>query len=155
MAGRYARTTTVSVAQSRAELETVLERYGADQFAYSTEAGMAQVGFRIRGLYVRLRVPMPLKDAREFALTPTGRIASEGARLDAWEQACRQRWRALVLVVKAKLEAAEVGISTLEREFLADTLLPDGRTVADAIVPQIADSYLTGKMPPLLAGAID
>ena len=46
----------------------------------------------------------------------------------AWEQACRQRWRALLLIIRAKLEAAEAGISTLETEFLANIVLPDGRT---------------------------
>lgn len=150
MAGKYARTTTVTAAQSQTELESVLERYGADQFAYSKETGRVQIGFRIKGLYVRLDIPMPLKDDREFALTPTGRIAAEGPRREAWEQACRQRWRALVLVTKAKLEAAEVGISTLEREFLADTLLPDGRSVGELVMAEIADAYLTGRQPQLL-----
>ena len=35
-----------------------------------------------------------------------------------WEQACRQRWRALALVIKAKLEAIDAEISTFEEEFL-------------------------------------
>jgi hypothetical protein len=30
------------------------------------------------------------------------------------------------------------------------TLLPNGRTVGEEISPQIAESYQTGKMPPLL-----
>lgn len=150
MTGKYARKTNVPVAQSRAELEAILEKYGADKFAYSTEAGLVQVGFRIKGLFVRLDIPMPRPDDREFKFTPTGMIAAESTRKLQFEQAQRQTWRALVLVVKAKLEAAEIGISTIEREFLADTVLPNGETVAESILPQIAVSYLTGEQPPLL-----
>ena len=65
----------------------------------------------------------------------------------------RQRWRALVLIVKAKLEAIEAGISTLEREFLADIIMPNNQTVGQWLAPQIEQVYLTGKMPPLLPGA--
>jgi hypothetical protein len=68
----------------------------------------------------------------------------------AWEQACRQRWRALALVVKAKLEAVECGISTFEEEFLAWMMLPDGSTVGDRMLPQLETAYRTGQMPPLL-----
>lgn len=55
----------------------------------------------------------------------------------AWEQACRQRWRALSLCIKAKLEAVAAGITTFEHEFLAHFLTGDGRTVGDHIIPQL------------------
>lgn len=151
MTGKFASKTTVPVQVSRAEVEVLLEKYGADEFAYGTEAGKAQIGFRIRGVLVRLEIPMPLRDDPAYRLTRTGRIAAATVAQQAWEQDCRQRWRALVLVIKAKLEAAEIGITTIEREFLSDTILPDGRTVATALLPQIAASYQTGAQPPLLA----
>lgn len=56
-------------------------------------------------------------------------------------QAERQRWRALFLVIKAKLESVESRIATFEEEFLAHIVLPDDRTVADHIVPRIAQVY--------------
>jgi hypothetical protein len=59
----------------------------------------------------------------------------------------RRRWRAMLLVIKAKLEIVATGSSSFEREFLADILLPDGSTVGDVAVKQIADSYKTGGMP--------
>ena len=58
--------------------------------------------------------------------------------------------RALLLVIKAKLEAVHQGISTLEREFLADTIMPDGQTVAEWAEPQLAKAYESGQMPKLL-----
>ena len=64
-----------------------------------------------------------------------------------WEQAQRSRWRALLLVIKAKLEAIDAGIATFEDEFLAYTMLPGGETVGEWIAPQLDDVYATGVMP--------
>ena len=83
--------------------------------------------------------------------TPTrGTIRSPAQQEEAYEQAVRQRWRALALVVKAKLEAVEAGISIFEREFFSDIVLPDGRTVGEYVLPQVEESYRSGLMPPLL-----
>lgn len=51
---------------------------------------------------------------------------------------------------KAKFEAIETGISTIEREFLADLLLPDGRSIEQFIIPQLQRAYERGGMPRLL-----
>lgn len=67
-----------------------------------------------------------------------------------WEQACRQRWRALALVIKAKLEAVESGISVFEDEFMANIVLPGGRTVSEEVRPRIAAMYEGGPVQPLL-----
>jgi hypothetical protein len=67
-----------------------------------------------------------------------------------WEQACRQRWRALNLVVKAKLEAVESGIATFEDEFLAYTMLPGGATVGQWLTPQLDEVYRRGDLSSVL-----
>ena len=54
------------------------------------------------------------------------------------------------MIIKAKLEAADSGISTIEREFLYDIVLPDGKTVGEYMAPQIEAAYTTGEMPPML-----
>jgi hypothetical protein len=64
-----------------------------------------------------------------------------------YDQAVRQRWRALVLVLKAKLEAIESGISSFEDEFLAQTVLPDNTTVGGFMRPQLDRAYELGVMP--------
>ncbi|MBT9828162.1 hypothetical protein GPL19_19805 [Enterocloster bolteae] len=46
--------------------------------------------------------------------------------------------------------AEKAGISTVEREFLYDIVLPDGRTAGEWIAPQIEMSYQTGQMPAML-----
>ncbi|HWF01594.1 MAG TPA: hypothetical protein VG248_17460 [Caulobacteraceae bacterium] len=60
------------------------------------------------------------------------------------EQACRQKWRALALVIKAKLEAVSAGITTVEDEFLAQTMMGDGRTVGEVVQPQLEEHLRVG-----------
>ncbi|USA40258.1 hypothetical protein [Pelagerythrobacter marinus] len=147
---RYAKDTSVPVANSKAEIERILERYGADQFMSGWSADQAVIGFTMLGRQVRFVLPMPDRGDTEFTVTPTGRDRSADAAHKAWEQACRQRWRALALVIKAKLEAVESEISVFEDEFMANIVLPNGRTVSDEVRPRIAAAYDTGDMPNLL-----
>ena len=41
---------------------------------------------------------------------------------------------------------------TIKDKFLAQTVMPDGRTVSEWLRPQLEDAYASGKMPPLLPG---
>jgi hypothetical protein len=66
------------------------------------------------------------------------------------EKACRQRWRALALCIKAKLEAVEAGITQFEEEFYAHIVLPGGRTIYEETSEAVRVTYESGKMPPLL-----
>lgn len=145
---KYAQNTNVSSELSRLEIEKVLIKYGAENFAYATASGVAMIGFTMFERQVKFVLPLPKKE--EFSLTPTGRPRSENSTYDAWEQACRQRWRALKLVIQAKLEAVECGISVFEDEFMANIVLPGGQTVGDFMKPQIRDAYQLGTPPQLL-----
>jgi hypothetical protein len=148
---RYASGTDVSTDKSKAEIEKTLQRYGADEFCYATKPQAAMVGFRIKGRYVRICLPLPDPKSGQFTRTPgRGLVRTSDQAYAAWEQACRELWRALALVIKAKLEAVESGISTVEREFLADTMLPDGRTVGQSLEPLVQEAYDTGRMPSLM-----
>lgn len=147
----YAEKTSVSVSRTKADIEDLIQRYGADQFVSGYRDNMAVIGFSIAGRQIRFVLPLPDKSAREYWYTPgRGQRRTDEAAHTAWEQACRSRWRALYLIVKAKMEAVEAGISTIEREFLYDIVLPDGRTAGEWIAPQIEAAYQTGQMPPLL-----
>lgn len=149
---RYAQDTSVSVGKSRAEIEDTLTRYGADQFGYMTGANAAQVAFCFRGWTVRFRLPLP--DREQFRSTPTGRRRRSDADVaKAWEQACRQRWRALALAIKAKLEAVECGITTFEEEFLAHLVLPTGETMGQYALPRLEQVRRgEGEVPKLTFG---
>ena len=41
------------------------------------------------------------------------------------------------------------GETTIEREFLADMLTPNGQTVGQQAIPALARAYATGTMPAL------
>ena len=148
---RYAATTAVSSAKSRAEIEHVLTRYGADGFMYGWADNSAVVAFRMNNRHVKFILPLPDRNDREFTHTPERETERRPDQIEAvYEQAVRQRWRALALVIKAKLEAVESGITEFDEEFMAHILLPDGKRVGDHMEPQIVAAYETGKMPPLL-----
>ncbi|MCJ2127688.1 hypothetical protein [Methylobacterium sp. E-045] len=61
-------------------------------------------------------------------------------------------WRALFIILKAKLVAIDRGVSTVEQEFLAHVVLPDGQTVGQWFEPQLQLAFERGAMPtsPLL-----
>lgn len=148
----YAEGTTVSVERSKAEIETTVKRYGADQFSSGWHEAGGEIVFRRKGIYVRLFVPVP--PVADFKFDRNRRLRTERQRENAREAEERRRWRALCLVIKAKLEAVESQISTFEREFLADVVLPNGETVAGWVVPQIEAVYKSGAMPRSIAGLL-
>jgi hypothetical protein len=69
-----------------------------------------------------------------------------------FEQSIRQKWRALLLVIKAKLEAIDSGISTFEEEFMAHIVLPNNLTIAENLLPKLGEAYKTGIMPKNMLG---
>lgn len=146
---QYAATTSVSVEASRSEIERTLTRYGAESFMYGWDQQAAIVQFVAEERRIKFVLRLPDKDEPRFTRHSRGLRTPEAA-LKEWEQACRQRWRALALCIKAKLEAVESGISTFEDEFLAHTVLPDGSTAGEWLRPQVAEAYRTGAMPAML-----
>jgi hypothetical protein len=132
----YASNTTVDPTKSRGHIERELRRYGATGFAYGTEVGRAFIGFQTKDRRVKFILP----------LTPPQRCTPKQA-----DQFVRSRWRALLLSIKAKLEAVESGIETFDEAFMPHIVMPNGQTMAEHSLPYIRDAYSTGKMPPLLS----
>lgn len=147
----YAKTTNVSVAQSRAEIERLVTVRGARSFATGWESGAISVLFEMRDRRVRFYLPLPQPDDKQFALDGNRRPRTKEARVRAHEQAIRARWRALLLVIKAKLEAVESGVATFEQEFLANIIVPGGGTVGEWALPLLDEAYTSGApLPPML-----
>lgn len=150
---RYAQDTGVSTDQSKRDIERVLGRYGATAFGYLAEGDQVLVLFEIDKRRVGIRLPMPDRKSREITRTPVKGLWRDQDGIErTYEQAIRQRWRALLLIITAKLEAVKAGISTVEREFLADVMLPTGATVGQWVQPQLDEIYTSGTMPALLPG---
>lgn len=153
---RYAADTSVPVERSRAEIESVLIRYGADEFHTGWQDGRAMIAFRLKDLFIRFILPIPARSEKRFR-QKVDRHGYTKALTDiqaenAYQQEVRQRWRALLLTVKAKLEAVECGISTLEQEFLAFIVLPNQMTFGDWVIENALPQIRSGKMPLALTG---
>lgn len=128
----YAEHTKVPVEKTKGEIERAVTRYGASAFGSFTERDRAVIVFASQNRRVRFDLPLPVGDD----------VRSDKIR--------RVRWRALLLCIKAKLEAVASKIETFEEAFLSHVVLPDGTTVGTHVGPHIDEAYKTGQIPPLL-----
>lgn len=132
----YAKGTTVAPEKTRMEIERVLAKYGATDFGYMMRSDMATIVFAKSDRRVRFNLPLPQAGDRRG------------------EQLLRERWRALLLCIKAKLESVESRIETFDEAFLAHVVMPGGQTVYEHAREQIAIAYDGGRMdgPLMLEG---
>jgi hypothetical protein len=132
---RFAQDTEVPVSKSRGALEQLLQAAGAGQIVMGSDRPQRIIllMFSLAGRQIKLRASTerPLR------------------RCDV-EQLEREAWRGMLFIVKAKLEYIATGESSVEREFLANVVLPDGSTVGDDVLPKLAQAYEHGSLPPLL-----
>jgi len=150
---QYAARTVVSEENTKAEIESTLRRFGAEAFgsAWDGTGGTVHhlIYFKLGGQPYRITVPMP--EEKEFQYTPVRLVTrSPVEQRREWDQAKRQRLRALLLVIKAKLAAVEAGITTLEQEFFSNLMLPSGQTMSEWAGPQFRTMIAQGQMPPML-----
>jgi hypothetical protein len=131
MARRFAEDTGVPVGRSQDEVKDRLRRSGADRIAVYEDEETSAVVFTVQGRMYRITVPTTA-DAKDP------------------KQDARRAWRLLLLLLKAKLEAVREGATTIEREFLADMLLPDGSTVYQRAAEELAIAFEGGSMPATL-----
>lgn len=122
----YAETTKVPVAQTRTEIEKLLKAAKAERVITMDEPHEATVMCMLAGRLIKFVVPIAAK---------------------ASDQTRRARWRALLLTIKAKREAVESGIETVEQAFLSHVVLPDGRTMSQWAEPALRIAYEQGQMP--------
>jgi len=88
----------VPVEKTRFEIEAMMRKRGADQFFSGGMEDKAALAFRLNGRHLRFMLPL-------------------GPKLTAQQH--RSRWRALYLVIKARLQAIDLGIMTIEALFSA------------------------------------
>lgn len=133
---RFAEGTTVPVDRSKQELEKLVRLHGATGFATSWDKSSYVVMFELKGRRIRFDVGAP--DSKTYRDTKR------------WEAEERRRWRALLLILKAKLELVQSGDADLEAEFLANLVLRGGQTLGATFLPQLTEVLDTGSMPKML-----
>lgn len=145
---KYATNTSVAIAKSQQEIQTILRKYGARKFGTMENPTKIYLMFEYENFAIQIEWPLP--DRNQFEVTPSGRRRKRNQIEEAYDQAVKQRWRSLVLNVKAKLEAIEDGCSVLEKEFMGDIVMPDGRPLSSHLLPQLNQIAQSGKLPKLL-----
>lgn len=139
----YAENTSVAFEKSIAEIITLIKRAGAQQIGQFEAEDQFAIQFVLADRLIRFRVPLPGLD--EIPTRSGNNVALNlPQRKERLAQRHRQRGRALLLVIKAKLESVESGIETLEQAFLAHVVMADGATVYERIAEPLAVEYRTG-----------
>lgn len=156
MPTRYAQGTAVSSDRSRAEIDRLLVRYGASSFVFGHKEGAALIAFEMAGKRVKFILPLPRRDEQRFTHYKKGNSSfltecPDQMKSERYEQEVRERWRALVLCIKAKLESVESKIETFEEAFLPHIVTTTGQTIGELVLPQLPVISETGRMPKLLA----
>lgn len=132
---RYAEGTTVTVESSRGEISGILAKHGVVRQGWFAEPDADTLQFELAGHVYRFRIVRPtLEEVRAAYIKAGGKwnlVYDQRAKVDAeW----RRRWRANVLLLKAKLEFADGEASTVVRELMPYAVLVDGRTLEEAIL---------------------
>lgn len=124
---RYAEGTTVAAERSQAEMAALLRAHGVERQGWMQGPEGDELMFELGGHRFRFQILRPtIAEIRR--LYPNA--YDERAKMDAeW----RRRWRANVLLLKAKLEFIDSGDTTLERELLPYMLTEGGQTIAELI----------------------
>jgi hypothetical protein len=145
----YAENTEIAAEKSVAEIIGLIKKGGAERIGQIEEPAGFAIQFFLNDRMLRFRIRWPtIADVPQR--TGNGQWRDDRKRAAIAEQRKKQRARALLLVIKAKLESVESGVETFEEAFLANVVMPDGKTVGELTLPAIATSYRDGKQPPLL-----
>jgi hypothetical protein len=145
---RYAEGTSVSVESSRGEITGILAKHGVERMAWATEPNGDALQFELGGQQYRFKIARPtLEDAKQ-AYLDMGRSAwgwnHQADQQRAIDAEWRRRWRAHVLLLKAKLEFVAGGDTTLEREFMPALVAKNGLTLGEMIESKEGQKLLLG-----------
>lgn len=130
---RFAEGTTVSVESSRGEISGILTKHGCNRMAWATEPQGDVLQFELGGQAFRFRITRPTadevrqRDSGEYVYPHN--VDWESKATQEW----RRRWRANVLLIKAKLEFIDGGDTSLEREFMPYLVMKGGKTLGEFV----------------------
>jgi len=130
---RYAEGTTVSVASSRGEITGILAKHGVVRMGWQTGPLGDELMFEVDGRTYRLPIRKPTEDSEVAWARSQGQDVRYIDIASRVEKEWRRRWRATVLLLKAKLEFADGETSTVARELMPYLLTAGGETLGDLV----------------------
>jgi hypothetical protein len=145
----YAENTEIAIEKSMSEIVAMIRRAGAERIAQVEEPGIIAIRFFLRDRMLQFRVGLPVWTEMPEWNGRRERL-EQPKRTSMAAQRGKQRARALMLVIKAKLESVESGVETFEEAFLPNIVMPDGKTVGEHTLPTITQAYADGRQPTLM-----
>jgi hypothetical protein len=132
MGKRYAEGTNVPVESSRGEITGILAKHGVQRMGWQTGPDGDELLFELGDGHYKFQIRKPTLDEVKLMYKADGkdwsRVYDPQTKVAAeW----KRRWRANVLLIKAKLEFASGGDTTVEREFLPYLLVGGRQTLAE------------------------
>jgi hypothetical protein len=134
--------TSVSVSRSQEQIRKLLRDAGAEGVQFSEEWN--PVAFYVRFLW---RMTPPDPDAQPVIQAVRLRVnplpESHSGVVKSQEQRERQAWRGIAHYLEGTIKAATFGLIRFEDIFLSFMEIePQGRTIGEAFIPQIAEGRL-------------
>lgn len=149
----YASGTSVGAEQTKVQIRNLVMKAGGRGWksGEDEEDGRAVIEWRLsskdlESVEVRIRMFLELPQLEQFQTSPTGRQKRTATQqAEAYTAEIRRRWRCLHAIVKAKLIAIADGITTVEREFYPNIVIPGTDvTVEQATWRSVKHSLQTG-----------
>ena len=130
---RIAEGTKVPVESSRGEISGILTKHGCLRMAWGMEPRGDTLQFELAGKHFRFLIEKPTAEEvrkRDGDNYTYPHNVDWGVKAEAeW----RRRWRANVLLIKAKLEFIDGGDTSLEAEFMPYLVMPGGKTLGEFV----------------------
>lgn len=127
------------------QIELTLLQNGCKEFFYGWRDEQAQVQFVINGKRYRISLKMPSK--KSYERTPTGKLRSNDTAIKEWQSAQRDIWTSLLNIIRTNFDFVRMGASTIEKQFLAFIVLPDGQLAGDYAENMINEAYQDSMLP--------
>lgn len=125
----YAKRTKVGERQSRSDIEHELEKHDCERVAVMTEPTGVWFGFQKGQRCYRVGITLPTDNDAER----------------------RRKLRTLFLYLKGRLNGVRDGVKSFEAEFMPETVMGDGMTMAEHALPQLKQIEDSGRGPTRLA----
>lgn len=127
----YAKKTTVKSSKSVGDIEKLLMKNKSQRFIhdFNPTNGVVKLAFTFEDTAIRMSLKLPVTLPK--GLNPTKKDEN------LYEQSKRTAYRQLLLCIKAKIEAVNCGLETVEQAFLPYIMIGPNEVMGDRVIPQI------------------
>jgi hypothetical protein len=123
---RYASKTSVPVDRSMSEVRGLLLKNNSDAVAIAESKEGASVQFIFEGHPYKFLIKYPSPQDSDMRLNNKGQIKTQVQIEKSIDDEKRRLWRAMVLYIKAAIEAHLSGLVNLKRSLMGNMVIADG-----------------------------